>query len=49
MKTELLKYNPISSSNIVLGFMICNSGIKKFTGIYNSKQNTTEILSYETY
>jgi hypothetical protein len=49
VQTKLLNYLDISSNNIVLGLMSCNSVVRKFTGIFNLKQNITEIISYETY
>jgi hypothetical protein len=49
VKTDYLKHNPISSDNIILGLMTCNNVVKRFTGVYNLKQNTTEVFSYETY
>jgi hypothetical protein len=49
VKTNTLRNNNISQNNMVLGFMTCDNVIKRFSGVYNLKQNTTEILSYETY
>jgi hypothetical protein len=49
VKTSLLKHKPITSGNVALGLLTCDSVIKKFVGIYNIKQNITEVLSYETY
>jgi hypothetical protein len=49
VKTDTLKHNLISNNNIILGLLICDSVIKKFTGIYNLKQNVTEVIDYETY
>jgi hypothetical protein len=49
VKTNALKHNLISNNNIILGLLTCDSVIKKFNGIYNLKQNTTEVFGYETY
>jgi hypothetical protein len=49
VKTPSLGGDMVADSGIALGLLNCNSLLKKYWGVYNLKQNTTEALSYETY
>jgi hypothetical protein len=48
-RTSSLNNGNVSVNNLVLGLLTCDKVLKKYVGIYNPKQNVTEVLDYETY